>query len=233
MNNQVILITGASDGIGRALALLAAEAGAKLILVGKSTNKLDQLYDEIRLLKKNSNSTIHLPLLLPVNLLQLSPQNAQEIHDAILQQFGKLDGLVHLAGDLFGLQPIALYDLQQWQQTLHLHLHVPFLLTKTLLPLLKQSEAARILFATDSVGSEGKAYYGAYACAKSGVETLAKILAQELEQNTNMLVQAIYPGKVSTRLQRRITPDSDLSEFQTPLEAARLFLAGLGVVVDC
>jgi NAD(P)-dependent dehydrogenase (short-subunit alcohol dehydrogenase family) len=223
LKNKVILITGASDGIGRALALSAAKAGAQLILVGKTASKLNAVYDEICALDQN----IKKPMLLPVNLLQLSTKNTEEIYDAIAELYGKLDGLVHLAGDLFGLQPIALYDIQKWQQTIHLHLHVPFLLTKTLLPLLKQADAAHILFATDTVASEGKAYYGAYACAKSGIDTFAKVLTQELESNTRISVKTIYPGKVATRLQRRISPDMNLSDFQTPEQASGLFMESL------
>jgi NAD(P)-dependent dehydrogenase (short-subunit alcohol dehydrogenase family) len=220
LKNKVILITGASDGIGRALAISAAQAGAEVILVGKTLKKLNLVYDEICALGKN----IKEPMLLPVNLLQLTPENTQEIFDAINTLYGKLDGLVHLAGDLFGLQPISLYDIQKWQQTIHLHLHVPFLLTQALLPLLKKSESGSIIFTTDSEVSKGKAYYGAYACAKSGIETLANLLQEELENSSNISVSTIYPGKVGTRLRRRVSPDINFAELNTPEQASQMFL---------
>lgn len=220
LKNKVIMITGASDGIGRALAISSAKAGAEVILVGKTLKKLNLVYDEICALGKH----IREPMLLPVNLLQLSPDQTQEIFEAIKNLYGKLDGLVHLAGDLFGLQPIALYDIQKWQQTIHLHLHVPFLLTKTLLPLLNKSDSASILFVTDLDASEGKAYYGAYACAKSGIETFAKVLHEELENNSTVSVTTVYPGKVGTRLRRRVSPDINFEELNTPELASQLFL---------
>ncbi len=220
LKNKVIMITGASDGLGRALAISAALAGAEVILVGKTLKKLNLVYDEICALGKH----IKEPMLLPVNLLQITPDQSQEIFDAIENLYGKLDGLVHLAGDLFGLQPIALYDIQKWQQTIHLHLHVPFLLTKTLLPLLNKSDAASILFATDLEASEGKAYYGAYACAKSGIETFAKVLHEEVENNSAISVMTVYPGKVGTRLRRRVSPDINFEELNTPERASQLFL---------
>ncbi len=223
LKNKVILVTGASDGIGRALAICAAKAGAEVILVGKTLKKLTLVYDEICALGKHHLS-IKEPMLLPVNLLQLSPENTQEIYEAIHDLFGKLDGLVHLAGDLFGLQPIGLYDIQKWQQTIHLHLHAPFLLTQSLLPLLQKSTSASILFSTDLDVSKGKAYYGAYACAKSGIETFSKLLHEELEHNTAISVTTIYPGKIGTRLRRKVSPDADFSELKTPEEASQLFL---------
>ena len=164
--------------------------------------------------------------------MQLSPENTHEIYDAIQALYGKLDGLVHLAGDLFSLQPIALYDIQKWQQTIHLHLHAPFLLTKALLPLLKKSDSASILFSTDLEASAGKAYYGAYACAKSGIETFASVLYQELENNTSVSVSTVYPGKVSTRLRRRVSPDINVAELVTPEVASQLFLSCLASPKD-
>lgn len=220
LNNKVILVTGASDGIGKALAISAAKAGAEVILVGKTLKKLNLVYDEICGLGKH----IKEPMLLPVNLLQLSPEHTQEIFDAINKLYGKLDGLVHLAGDLFGLQPISLYDIQKWQQTIHLHLHVPFLLTQALLPLLKKSDSASILFATDSEASQGKAYYGAYACAKSGIESFSTILHEELENSSAISVATVYPGQVGTRLRRRVSPDINFAELTTPEQASQLFL---------
>lgn len=220
LKNKVILITGASDGIGKALAISAAQAGAEVILVGKTLKKLNLVYDEICGLGKH----IKEPMLLPVNLLQLSPDHTQEIFEAIDKLHGKLDGLVHLAGDLFGLQPVSLYDIQKWQQTIHLHLHVPFLLTQTLLPLLKKSDSASVLFATDSETSQGKAYYGAYACAKSGIETFSTILHEELENSSTISVTTVYPGRVGTRLRRRVSPDINFAELTTPEQACQLFL---------
>ncbi|MGE3319136.1 MAG: SDR family NAD(P)-dependent oxidoreductase [Candidatus Berkiella sp.] len=216
--NQVILISGAGKGIGRALALAAAKHGATTILLGKSLKNLESVYDEI------TNNGYPEPALHPTNLLQLDPKGAHELLENIMQMFGRLDGLVHNAGISGPLTPLELMPPHKWIEVIQLNLNVPFLLTQALLPLLKKSQHPSILFTTAQEAYHPKAYWGAYSASKHGVAALAKTLHEELENNTDIRVNCIQPGKVRTALRINAYPAIDPETFTAPEELMPYYL---------
>lgn len=210
LQDHVILITGAGKGIGRSLAIAAAKHGATTILVGKSLKNLESVYDEI-----TSNGYPE-PALHPANLVMLDPKGANELVDNITQMFGRLDALVHNAGITGPLAPLELMSPQKWLEVIQLNLNVPFLLSQAMLPLLKKSKHASILFTTADEAYQAKAYWGPYCASKHGVAALAKTLHEELENNTDIRVNCINPGIVRTGLRMSAFPAVDPANFTDP-----------------
>lgn len=200
LRERVILITGAGDGIGRAVARACAAHGATVILAGRTKRKLEAVYDEIEH-AGHPQAVIH-----PMNLESLTPPDCDAIAEAIDQNFGRLDGLLHNAGWLGALTPVANYEPEMWLRVVQLNLNAPFLLTQTLLGLLNRAPEASVVFTTDAVAQRAQAYYGAYAAAKGGIEVFARMLASELEANTRIRVNTIDPGEVRTNLRIRTFP---------------------------
>lgn len=210
LQDRVILITGASRGIGRAVAKACAAEGATVILLARSIPKLEALYDEIEL------SGAPKPAIIPFNLATATLKDYEDLAANIDQHFGRLDGLLHNAAMLGGLTPIEHFPLEQWQQVLQLNLNASFLLTKVTLPLLKKGHYASLLFTTADVGAQARAYWGAYAVSKSGINALIQILHEELEINTNIKVNGIDPGKVRTPLRASAYPGENPSSLPLP-----------------
>lgn len=194
LENRVILVTGAADGIGRALATACASRGATVILLDRNVKGLETLYDEITAAGRPE------PAIYPLDLKGATPADYQSLAEVIEKEFGRLDGLVHNAAYLGTLIPLAHCDDELWLDVMQTNLNAPFLLTRSCLGLLQMSDAASVLFLSDSVGRRGKAYWGAYGIAKAGIENMAQTLADELESNTNVRVNTYDPGPVRTAL---------------------------------
>jgi len=218
LENKIILITGVSQGIGRALALHAAQAGATLILMGRKVKALETLYDEI-VAKKLPE-----PAIQPVHLMQLTPQGATELADSIQKMFGRLDGLVHNASTVGQICPIANLPPHQWQEAIHVNLNIPYLLTHALLPLLNHQHPSHILFTLANEATAPKAYWGAYSASKMGLLGLATTLHQELQANTNILVNCVNPGMVRTAMRLNAYPGINPDDFPTPEQLIPYYL---------
>lgn len=210
LQGKVVLVTGASKGIGRAIALEAGKHGATVILVSKSVKKLEAVYDEMMALGY-SEPAIH-----PVNLVKMTPDDAHALAENIEKMFGRCDALIHNAGISGAITPLEHLAPHQWQEVVHLNLNVPYLLTYALLPLLKKSPSASILFTTADEAEHGKAYWSAYSASKFGVRGLAQALHEELENNTAIRVNCINPGKVRTALRVNAYPGIDPEDFPAP-----------------
>ena len=143
---------------------------------------------------------------------------------ALEEEFGHLDGLVHNAAQLGALVPFANFDHELWFHTLQANLNAPYLMTIACLGLLNASKDASILFTSDAVGRHGKAYWGAYAVAKAGLEAFMQILADELESNTSIRVNSIDPGPVLTSLYRIAWPGTDSTGLRQPADIVKPFL---------
>ena len=200
LQDQVILITGASRGIGRAVALECARLGASVILVAKTLQRLEKVYDEVLALGAPQ------PALLNIDLEIAGPDDYQKMGEAIKTEFGHLDGLVHNAGRVHSLTPIANTDLKAWTSLFNLHLHAPFLLTQACLPSLKKSRAPSIVFTIDEAA---KAYWGGYGVSKFAQIGMLRLLADELEGDRPIQVNGIYPGPVRTSLRTYHYPGID------------------------
>jgi NAD(P)-dependent dehydrogenase (short-subunit alcohol dehydrogenase family) len=218
LTGRVIAVTGAGDGIGRAVALSAAEHGAQVILIGRSVSKLEALHAQIASLKKAEASIAQL------DLEKAVARDYDELADSLLRRYGRLDGLAHVAGILGSLTPIEQYDVPTWCRVLHVNLTAAFALTQVLMPALRASSDASVVFTSSSVAQRPRAYWGAYAVSKSGVEALARVLADEVEHYGNVRVNALNPGPVRTRMRRQAFPAEDPMKLITPDEVAPAFL---------
>jgi NAD(P)-dependent dehydrogenase (short-subunit alcohol dehydrogenase family) len=221
-DGRVILVTGASDGIGRAVALALARQGATVALLGRSQRKLARTYDDI------VNAGGPKPAILPFNLESAAAPEYEALHAALDHEFGQLDGLAHVAGILGDLSPLERYDVPTWCKVLHVNLTAPFLVTRTLLPLLGRSGDASVVFASSSVGRRGRAYWGAYAVSKFGVEGLMQVLAHETEGTTRIRVNSLNPGPTRTAMRRQAYPAEDPAVPVPPEDVVAPFLFLLG-----
>ena len=193
--NKNILITGSSDGIGKSLAMEFAGLGANIILLGKDSNKLDQVYDQ---LDQSHPSQKH--LILQADLALLTNESAQEILVAINQNFEVLDGIIHNAAILGTMSSLTDYDLSTWDKVMNVNLRAPFILSKTLKVMLEDANMPRLIFTSSGVANIGKSFWGAYSVSKFGIKGLAEIYADELGTTSNIKVFNFDPGRVRTSM---------------------------------
>jgi len=222
LKNRVILVTGAGDGIGRVAAYTFAEYGATVILLGKTTRKLETVYDSIE------RAGYPQPAIYPINLEGASPRDYEDLATTLEKEFGHLDGLLHNATLLGSLTPLEHYDINLWYTLIQVNLNAPFLLTQVCLGLLKQAPEASIIFTSDSVGRKAKAYWGAYAVSKFAVEGMMQILAEELETNTHVRVNSVNPGPLRTNLRANAFPGEKPALLPTPEIVMPLYLYLMG-----
>ncbi|MCK5122335.1 MAG: SDR family NAD(P)-dependent oxidoreductase [Methylococcales bacterium] len=203
LKDHVILITGAGGGLGGTAALALAKQGAQIILLDKSIPKLEKIYDAI----VDAGATV--PTIYPFDLAGASEAQYQELADTIDKTYGSLQGLLHSAVELNAFTPIAIHETKDWGHTLNVNLNAPFLLCRVLLPLLQKSEHASIVFTSDSMTREPKAYSGAYGVSKIALEGFAKILAEELEAAQKIRVNTLVPGPINSPLRKKLFPAED------------------------
>ena len=214
LEDKIVLITGAGDGIGKAVALSCAERGATVILLGRTVHKLEQVYDDIM------NTGGPEPAIYPMNLEGAAPGDYDDLNANIDKEFGRLDGLMNNAGWLGASTPLEIYDIELWYKVMQVNLNAPFMLTRACIPLLRKSESARIVFTADE---KNTAYWGAYGVAKAGQLSLMQILADELESK-NIPVNAVNPGPVRTRFRTMAYPAEDMRQLTKPEEITDAFV---------
>jgi len=219
---RIVLVTGAGDGIGRTAALTFAAQGATVILAGRTVPKLERVYDQIEE-RGYPQATIY-----PVDLFGATEEDYQALCATIEEQFGRLDGLLHNAGELGERTPLANYKLSSWEKVLKVNLTAQFMLTKALIPVLSRSLDASIIFTSSSVGRKGRAFWGAYAVSKFATEGMCQVLADELEGTTNIRVNCLNPGATRTRMRATAYPAEDPRTLKTAEEimGAYLYLMG-------
>jgi NAD(P)-dependent dehydrogenase (short-subunit alcohol dehydrogenase family) len=198
LTNRVILITGAANGIGAAVAKASAAAGATVVLLDKKVPALEKVYDEIVSLGYPT------PAIYPLDLLGAKVPDYDEMVAKIIESLGHLDGLVHCATALGQIAPVQHQDVQVWLDTLHVNLTAAYLLTRSCLQALRQNPTASIIFTTDA--HKDKAYWSGYGISKAGIEALGKQLADELESEGKVSVNCIDPGQVKTDFYARTFP---------------------------
>jgi NAD(P)-dependent dehydrogenase (short-subunit alcohol dehydrogenase family) len=219
---RVIAITGASDGIGRAVALACAAHQAQVVLIGRNRGKLDAVHTEIA---AGGAPEASIALL---DLERALAADYDQVADAVLERYGRLDGLLHNAALLGALAPIEHYDVPTWCRVLHVNLTAAFALTQVLLPALRRSEDASVVFTASAVGRRGRAYWGAYAVSKFAVEGLAQVLAAELEGISTVRVNTLNPGRARTAMRRQAYPAEDIESLPAPAALTGPYLALLG-----
>ncbi len=220
--DRIILITGASDGIGRALAIRAAELGGQIILHGRNVKKLEKVYDEIDSIKSAPRPSIAV-----VDLASANSTAYESLAANLEQEYGRLDGLVHNAGILGGRFSIEQYDAVQWQHVMHINVTAAFAMTQVLLPMMKQADDPSVIFTSSGVGRTGRAYWGAYAVSKFATEGLSQVLADE-HRNSKLRANCVNPGATRTNMRLEAYPAEDRDALKRPEEILATYLYLLG-----
>ena len=222
LHDRTILITGSSDGIGKALAIRCAELGAQVVLHGRNQKKLEAVSDEIASIEGAPQPSIAV-----MDLLSADGDAYTSLVDSLENEVGKLDGLVHNASILGRRLSIEQYDPGEWQQVMHVNLTAPFVLTQMLLPLIKKSPDPSVIFTSSGVGRVGKAYWGAYSVSKFGTEALSQILANE-HPHSPVRFNCINPGATRTRMRLAAYPAEDPEQLPEPADVLPTYLYLLG-----
>lgn len=214
LSNRLALVTGASRGIGRAVAKALAREGAHVIVTARTAGGLEDLDDEIAQLGGKAT------------LLQLDLKKGERVDQlgpTIFQRWGKLDILIANAGILGPLSPLAHVTEDAWRMVLETNLTANWRLIRTLDPLLRRSDAGRAVFVTSGAASGKYAYWGPYAVSKAGVEALAKTYAHEVESSP-IRVNLVNPGPVRTNMRAKAFPGENPETLPAPEEVAELFV---------
>ncbi len=214
LNDKIILVTGATGGFGKAISLACAGHGASVILLARNLRLTEALYDEIE------NAGFPKPAIYPMNLEGATEHDYQELAQNIDQEFGRLDGLIHCAAMLGTPTPFEHSDTETWYQVHQVNLHAAYLLTRSVISLLKQSKQASLVFITDD---KKTAYWDAYTVSKQGVVAMAQLLAAEFE-GSSLHVNWVNPGKTRTALQLSAFPAADNNLLPVPADHVKLFL---------
>lgn len=217
LQDKVILITGAGDGIGKEAALTYARHGATVILLGKTVAKLTAVYDEI--LAAGGKE----PAIIPLDLKGATAKHYRDMAATISAEFGKLDGVLHNAGILGVLSPFEHIDLPTWQDIMQVNVTAAMLMTQALLPVLKQAPHASVVFTSSGVGRKGRAFWGPYAVSKFATEGLMQVIADEYD-NSTIRFNCINPGATRTKMRSRAYPGEDVSLLKTPADLMWLYL---------
>lgn len=190
---RVVLVTGAYGGLGRAVALAAARAGATVVITGKRKRQLEQLYD-LLVAERLPEPVIH-----PLDMEAASPRHYEALAEALERDLGRLDGIVHCAASFGGLTPITMHKPDEWLRTLHVNVSAPFALTQACLPLLLKAPDAAVVFVLDNPDLVNRAHWGAYGVSKAALERFVEILHQETD-TTAVRTHALLPGPMRTAL---------------------------------
>lgn len=213
LSNRVILVTGASYGIGRSAAYGFAKAGATVILLARTEDMLNEIYDDF------IEQDLPQPVIVPFDLEKAPEEAYFQLRDMIGNEFGRLDGLLLNASMLGSRTPMSNYNWQEWNRVMNLNVNSQFLMSRTLLPLLESAENdASILFTSSSVGRKSKAFWGAYAVSKFAIEGLMQTMASELENTSNVRANSINPGATRTVMRAEAYP-AENPEKVKPCEA--------------
>lgn len=209
MQDRIALVTGASRGIGRAVALRFAEEGATVVALARTQGALEELDDEIKA-RTGRNAVLVAESLTDYDKID-------QMGAALFQRFGRLDVLVANAGSLGMLAPVGHIGIKQFQECMDVNVTANWRLIRSLDPLLRQSPAGRAIFVTSGVAqADGRPYWGAYAAAKAALETLVKTWAHEIESVSSVKANILDPGRIRTRMRASAYPGEDPQTLPPP-----------------
>ncbi|MDC9590092.1 YciK family oxidoreductase [Xenorhabdus sp. XENO-10] len=221
LQQKIILVTGAGDGIGREAALTYARHGAQVILLGRTTAKLEAVKQQIE-------NVGGLPAdVYTMDLLTVTAEECQNFANNLTQRYSHLDGVLHNAGLLGVVAPIIEQPVQLWHEVMQVNVNATFMLTQALIPLLLKSTSGSLVLTSSSVGREGRSSWGAYAVSKFATEGLMQVLAQEY-QNTSLRINCINPGGTRTSMRANAFPDENSSKLKTPADIMPVYLYVMG-----
>ncbi len=231
LKDRIALITGASRGIGAAVAKRFAREGARLILLAKSARALEEIDDEIQTIS-GSPAT-----LVPMNLQEFD--EIDRLGALLYDRFGHLDILVGNAGVLGSLSPMSHTDLKTWDQVMAVNLTANLRLIRSMDPLLQNSDAGRAIFVTSAVGTQARAFWSAYAVSKAALEMMVRIYAKE-NIKTAVRANLINPGRTRTHMRAQAMPGEDPLSLKSPNEITDTFVEfaepsnqSNGITFDC
>lgn len=223
LKDRIILVTGAGDGIGRCAAKTYASHGATVILLGRTVSKLESVYDEIEAAGGPQ------PAIVPLNLDGAAVKEYDDLAMQMETSFGRLDGILHNASMLGDRTPVEQYDPETWNHVMHVNANAPFLLTRALIPALRKSGNASVVFTSSSVGRKARAHWGAYAVSKFATEGLSQLLADELDDDRhNIRVNTLNPGATRTNMRAHAYPAENPNTVTTPEDIMPLYLYLMG-----
>lgn len=209
LQGRAVLVTGAGDGLGRAVARAYGRHGAEVVLLGKTVEKLEAVYDEILSLGGPE------PAVYPLDLSGARARDYRDLAKNIESKIGHLEGILHNAAVLELLTPLEFHPAEAWDRTLQANVTAPFLLTQACLPLLRAAPDSAILFTGDECAVTPKGYWGAYGASKAALHNLAFMWSQELSE-TAIRVHVVDPGPVRTGMRLRTHPGAPLSSWPLP-----------------
>lgn len=217
LQDKVILVTGAGDGIGRVASLTYAKHGATVILLGRTVKKLEAVYDEIQ------SAGGPEPAIIPLDMKGATEKHYQDMCATVIDQFGKLDGVLHNASLLGVLSPFDQIQAETWNDIMQVNVTAQFLMTKALIPVLLKAKFPSIVFTSSGVGRTGRAHWGAYSVSKFATEGMAQVIADEYE-NTHLRVNVINPGATRTKMRAKAYPAEDANKLKTPEDLMPTYL---------
>ncbi|MDH4656269.1 MULTISPECIES: YciK family oxidoreductase [unclassified Pseudomonas] len=222
LKDRVILITGAGRGIGAAAAKTFAAHGATVLLLGKTEASLNAVYDEIEAAGHPQAAVI------PFNLETAQPHQYDELTATLETEFGHIDGILHNASILGPRTPIEQLSGDNFMRVMQVNVNAMFMLTSTLLPLLKLSKDASVVFTSSSVGRKGRAYWGAYAVSKFATEGLMQVLADEVDGIASVRSNSVNPGATRTDMRAQAYPGENPDNNPEPAEIMPVYLYLMG-----
>lgn len=206
LQGKVVIVTGASQGIGEAVAVAYAKAGATVVIMARNERKLEQVYDQIVAFGAPEPFAITLDLLLAVE------KDFDRVAVAIYQELGRLDGIVHCASYFYALSPLINQTVAEWLDQYRINTVAPMGLTRACLPLLQQAEDASVIFVGESHIDMPQAYWGGFGASKAGLIYLTKVAADEWSKNENLRVNLLIPGVVNSPQRMKTHPGESQSE---------------------
>lgn len=216
LKDKVIMVTGAGAGIGKAVAIACAQQGATVILLGRTEQRLNQVYDDIE------NAGFPTPAIIPLDLKEATKDNYIALAKSIQESLGHLDGIVHNAGVLGHLSPFEHIDEEVFDNVMQVNVKAELLLTQAMLPLLKKAPSPSMIFTSSSVGTKGKAFWASYAISKFATEGMMQILADEFDAK-DLRVNTINPGATRTGMRALAFPGENPETLITPDTIAPLY----------
>lgn len=222
LKDKILIVTGAGDGIGKVAAESFAAHGATVVLMGRTMGKLEQVYDEIEAAGGPK------PAIYPVNFESATAKDYRDMCNVLDETFGRIDGILHNAGELGERTPLNNYAPDSWLRVMQVNVNAPFMLTQALIPLLERSSNASLIFTGSGVGYQGRAYWGAYAASKAAVENLMQTLADEFDGTSSIRANSINPGATRTKMRAAAYPAEDPAKLPTPEDHMPLYLYLMG-----
>lgn len=207
LQGKTILVTGASQGLGAEVARACATAGATVVLMARSQKKLERIYDEI--VAANNPE----PYAICFDMIEAEEKEFEQLAQTIaMATEGGLDGIVHCASYFYALSPLDFQTVAEWVNQYRINTVAPMALTRAMLPMLKTSADASVVFVGESHGEKPQAYWGGFGASKAALNYLCKVVADEWERFENLRANVLVPGCINSPQRIKTHPGESASE---------------------